>query len=134
MTLIFGKIFNRIMVVIRRINHFSLISRQSSSHGDFGNFAVSTGKNSKSFRCFVLPVSCGYDKGSPRCFRMIPRFMDVNWMVKKMYPTYWYQVCETCNQREKVPVRVKNLHGKAGKVNLSETRKGIWIRIQGGNT
>ncbi|PWR71104.1 hypothetical protein DLD82_14515 [Methanospirillum stamsii] len=29
------------------------------------------------------------------------------------------------------PVRVKGLHGPAGKMRLSETGKGIWIRIQG---
>lgn len=29
------------------------------------------------------------------------------------------------------PVRVKSFHGPAGKMSLSETGKGIWIKIQG---
>jgi hypothetical protein len=29
------------------------------------------------------------------------------------------------------PVRVKSLHGPVGKMRLSETGKGIWIKIQG---
>ena len=29
------------------------------------------------------------------------------------------------------PVRVKSFHGPAGKMSLSETKKGVWIKIQG---